>query len=101
MSWASQRKAAYFGGVFALIALAIGVPLFIYFNRAPSCTDAKQNGGEQGVDCGGSCKKLCTAQTKDLVILWNRAFRVADGAYDVLAMVTNPNLGAGLQERPL
>ena len=97
MSWASQRKAAYFGGVFALIALAIGVPLFIYFNRAPSCTDAKQNGGEQGVDCGGSCKKLCTAQTKDLVILWNRAFRVADGAYDVLAMVTNPNLGAGLQ----
>lgn len=96
MSWASQRKVAYLGGVFTLFLFALAIPLYVHFNRAPSCIDAKQNGDEQGVDCGGSCEKLCAAQTKDMVILWNRAFRVADGAYDVFAMVANPNLRAGL-----
>lgn len=26
---------------------------------APSCTDGRQNGNEQGVDCGGVCPKVC------------------------------------------
>jgi hypothetical protein len=30
--------------------------------QAPTCTDAVQNGGEGGIDCGAGCPLACKAE---------------------------------------
>ncbi len=48
-------------GIFYLAILGIIVAgiYFLFFKQAPSCFDGVQNEGEQGVDCGGPCAKVC------------------------------------------
>ncbi len=91
MSWAGRRQATYLGGLF----LFIGVVLFIMFYSvifAPAtCGDRKQNGEELGVDCGGSCQKMCLSQISEPVVLWTRAFPVSGNIYNILAYVENQN----------
>ena len=69
--------------------LAVLFYLFIY--EAPSCEDGKQNQDEQGVDCGGVCPLVCRFETVDPIILWTKSFKIADGVYNVVALVENPN----------
>ena len=93
MSWASRRRTLYLGGAgFAVIALATWVG-FSFFYEVPSCEDGLQNGDEEGVDCGGSCERVCSFQAVDLVVRWQRFFAVAPGVYSALAYVENPNAG--------
>jgi len=79
-----------------LILAAILAPLFWYFYPKPSCSDGKRNQDEQGVDCGGSCSKICAAATQPLRVLWTRSFFVAPGVASGAAFILNPNptLGA-------
>jgi hypothetical protein len=48
-------------GIFYLAILGIVVTgiYFLFLKPAPSCFDRIQNEGEQGVDCGGPCGKIC------------------------------------------
>lgn len=95
MSWASKRKLIYLGSV-ALIFLILGIWIFVaYFYKAPTCFDGKQNQTELGVDCGGPCNLLCSAQYVPLTVKWSRFFKVTDGVYNVLAYIENPNQNAG------
>ncbi|MFC1721108.1 hypothetical protein ACFLY0_02025 [Patescibacteria group bacterium] len=98
ISWASKRKFMYFAGLAILILVFVGIPLFLYLNQPPTCTDGKQNGDEIGVDCGGICPELCAEQMGDLLIHWSRSFEVSDGIYDTIALIENPNTDAGLSE---
>jgi hypothetical protein len=96
MSWSSNRQLKYISiivGFFAIIAIVLLYPVL---TKAPTCTDRKQNGNEQGVDCGGSCSIVCSAQASVPVILWNRAFPVTGSVYNLLSMVENPNKGAAI-----
>ena len=95
MSWANKRKFLYIGGVILFIIVFIILPLGFYLYQPPTCSDAKQNQGEQGIDCGGPCVLLCRAQYAPLSVLWSRFSKVSDGVYNVLAYVENPNLNAG------
>lgn len=79
---------------FALIIL-VGLPLFFLFYRAPTCFDGRQNGDEQGVDCGGSCQLLCTAQSLPLIQRGDpRVLQISPGIFSVVALVENPNPNA-------
>jgi len=98
ISWASKRKFIYFAGLVISGLIFAGIPLFLYLNQPPTCTDGKQNGDEIGVDCGGVCPQLCSEQMGDLLIHWSRSFEVSDGVYDTIALVENPNSNAGLSE---
>ncbi|MBI2673892.1 MAG: VWA domain-containing protein [Candidatus Zambryskibacteria bacterium] len=93
--WSVQRKRIVLAiVVFALIIL-IGAPGFLIFYQAPSCSDSKQNGDELGVDCGGSCQLLCTAQSLPLIPKGDpRVFEFGPGVYGVAAVVENPNIAA-------
>lgn len=51
-----------------------------------------------GVDCGGSCERLCFSQTTPLLVKWSRSFRVAPGFYNAFAYIENQNLGAAARE---
>lgn len=92
MSTWSQRKRFVYGGIVIVILLAgIAVPTFILVYTPPSCTDGKMNGDERGVDCGGSCQKLCPDAFLPPVAAWTRFEEVAPSLYNIAAYIINPN----------
>ena len=91
MSWASKRRIIYLSGFLAIV-LAIAVTVyFVYFYKAPNCSDGVQNQDESGIDCGGSCEKVCSFQAIDPVVLWSKTMKVSEGVYNVISLVENPN----------
>lgn len=100
VSWSARRQFTYIAGAMLVFIFALALPIFFVTYRAPSCTDGVKNQGEFGVDCGGPCALLCKANALDLIIHWQRAFKVKDGVYNVLAYVENPNLDSGIAVIP-
>ena len=58
----------YGGGVVVVLAGIIFSIFWSVFYRAPTCNDRVQNGDEKGIDCGGSCKNLCTSDALTPVV---------------------------------
>ncbi len=98
MSWASRRQFQYLSYVFTFIGIVAFIIIWPYISKEPTCTDGRQNGGESGVDCGGSCQRICTAETTEPQILWKRAFPVTGSIYNLVALVENRNKEAGIYE---
>lgn len=93
--WSRTRKRIILGIVLFVVFVLIGVPLYLLMYRAPTCFDGERNGDETGVDCGGSCQLLCTAESLPLLSKGDpRVLTVADGVYEVVALVENPNADA-------
>lgn len=95
--WASRRQtlilliiAVVIGAAGALIAIAT-----LY--HAPSCTDAKQNQGEAGIDCGGPCPYLCSADESMPYVEFVRQLSPVQGRTDVIAYVENRNADAAVK----
>ncbi len=76
-----------------LILVSIGA-FFLFWYKPPTCMDGRKNGNETGVDCGGSCQKICQGQTMPPVILWSRSFEVVPNIYNAVAYVENTNANA-------
>ncbi len=93
-SWAKQRQLMYGSAVFIFFALVIGTPTYLlFFNKAPTCFDRKQNGSETGIDCGGQCVTACARDVvAQPVVIWARPFLVANGITNLVAYVQNPNV---------
>lgn len=91
MNWATKRQLSFLM-IFLVIIFILGF-LFIYpyFNKAPTCTDNKQNGNETGVDCGGSCILACSFEVEDVSVLWSRVFKIYSGRYNAVAYIENHN----------
>ncbi len=94
MSWATRRKLIYLFSFIISLSVLIGVPLFVFTREQPTCFDSKQNGDEQGVDCGGSCTRICKPLALNPVVLWQRSFKVASDVYSAAAYIQNPNVNA-------
>ncbi len=77
--------------VFALIFLGLFWQIFYH---APTCSDGTKNGDELGVDCGGSCKNLCTSDALTPVVLWSKIFNISGDVYSAVAYVENPNINS-------
>src|SRR3970282_2599305 len=78
-----------------IFIVLIGVPMFFLFYRAPTCFDARQNGDEAGVDCGGSCQLLCGAESLPLLTKGDpRVLTLATSTYQVVALIGNANATA-------
>lgn len=100
MSWAARRR--------FIIALIVGAVAVVFltvvstkiFYTAPSCTDGSQNQGESGVDCGGSCAYLCTAQLQPPTVLFTKALTTTEGRTDIIAEVENKNIDAAAKNVP-
>lgn len=95
VDWGARRKFLYsaVGGFLLFIILVVLWATF--FTRTPTCFDAIQNGGEAGVDCGGSCALICADAAHAPVVLWARAFESSSTTYTAAAYVQNNNVGAG------
>lgn len=96
MSWSSRRQTAYLSVLILAIIIIIGVPVFFTVYNPVSCSDSKQNGDELGIDCGGSCRRLCDFQRPPPVILFSRIDQVVSGVYNAVAYVENTNLDVGV-----
>ena len=71
-----------------------------FLTRTPTCNDGIQNGRETGIDCGGSCARICEGEARAPNILWARAFEVAPQTYTAIAYIENRNQGAGARAVP-
>jgi len=100
-TWSNRRKF-----LFATIAVIFPVALiaslfFLFFYKAPSCFDNSRNGDEQGIDCGGSCRKLCASSFLPIPSpAWVRYREIAPNLYNIAAYVINPNRNAGAKNIP-
>lgn len=87
-------KQIFYGIFYLLIFSGIVFLIYsIYFKPAPSCFDGIQNNGEQGVDCGGPCAKVCTPiDMQPISVIGNVQTFVTSGKnITFLAQVSNPN----------
>jgi hypothetical protein len=98
LTWSTKRQIFYI--IILILFIAVFGFLIIYpkLNKAPTCTDNKQNGTETGIDCGGSCAKACLAQVDDISILWARAFKVIPGRYNAVAYMINHNKNTAIEK---
>jgi hypothetical protein len=88
------------GGLGVVLVAFLAVVLIAALYEAPSCGDGVRNQGETGVDCGGSCPYLCTADERAPVVLFTQALSNGDGRTDVIALVQNSNALAGARNVP-
>ena len=91
MNWATRRKLLYLAIVVVFLGLFGFLIIYPHFNKAPLCTDGKQNGTETGIDCGGSCPVACTTEVSQISIDWARTFEVVPGRYNAVAYLENHN----------
>lgn len=101
-SWSARRKFSYAFVLIITVIIFIAVPFFYFFYRAPTCFDGKNNGNELGIDCGGSCSRLCQSAFLPPRIEWGGAKieKIADGLYNVAAYIVNPNINGGAIDVP-
>ena len=96
MSWASQRQLIIVSIIVAVaVALVAAVGIAIFYDT-PSCTDRKQNQDETGIDCGGSCARVCVAEAIAPSAKFTRALTQQQGRVDVISYIENPNRTAAV-----
>src|SRR4051812_5303341 len=101
-SWSARRKFRIASSIIILVAaVAVGVYL-VFFYKTPTCFDTIQNGGEYGIDCGGNCVKLCQSAFLPVKLAWGggKFEKVAEGYYNLAALVVNPNTNAAAENVP-
>ncbi|NNM83847.1 hypothetical protein HKL94_01330 [Candidatus Parcubacteria bacterium] len=100
MSWAARRRFLILFIVGTFGAALLAVVLIATFYRAPSCSDGIQNEGETGIDCGGPCPYLCTAQEQPPTVLFTQTIQNGEGRTDAIAEVENKNPNAAAKNVP-
>jgi len=95
LTWSGRRQLIYYGVGIVVLIMLVWVTWALFFNVPPTCFDGKQDGNEQGIDCGGSCALLCADTAHDPVALWARAFQTGPTSYTAAAYIQNNNVGAG------
>lgn len=100
MSWAAKRRLIILIIIGAVVAAFLAVLSIATFYESPTCSDAVQNQGEAGVDCGGPCPYLCRDQARTPVVLYSKALSGGAGRTDVIASVENVNTDAAAKAVP-
>jgi len=97
--WAEKRKRRILiiSGIILAILIAL-IFIRVENTKKVTCFDGLQNGTETGIDCGGECAKVCQEEINNLVVWWERPFKVANGVYNTIAYVENQNLYSGIQK---
>ncbi|MEK7228298.1 MAG: hypothetical protein AAB681_03010, partial [Patescibacteria group bacterium] len=82
-----RRRMTYMGGLLVfLVVVGLGL-VRKATNVEPTCFDNKKNGGEVGVDCGGSCLQYCPNELADPKLRWARSFEITPGIVHAVAYI--------------
>lgn len=96
--WAFWRRLQYGVGFTTFWLIVGGVIYYTNSYTPPNCFDNIQNDTEVGVDCDGSCVRICTASVIPPVLQWAESFKIQDGQYNAVAYIQNRNAVAGTPE---
>ncbi len=92
MTWAQKRQTIVLLIIIFTLIIVSAYPIYILFiKKTASCFDNLKNQDETGIDCGGSCSKVCKASAADINVHYRRVFKVSEGIYSVVAEVENLN----------
>lgn len=91
MNWALKRRLVYVSLFLGIIVIILSIIIVPHLKENPSCFDLKQNGQEEGVDCGGPCDILCKNKIIQPLVLWSRSYKVTDNIYNAAAYIENQN----------
>ncbi len=91
ISWSTRRRLLYGSIILLPVLLALFFAGLSVVRSRGTCTDGIQNGGEAGIDCGGSCTKRCELEVVKPTVLWSRIFPVSGDVYTAVAYVDNQN----------
>ena len=95
--WSQKRRRIILSIIFGVLIFVIGLPLFFFLYRSPTCSDGKQNGDEVGIDCGGGCEMLCQADNLPIVSKGDpQVVRVGSTTYAVALSAENPNINSDI-----
>ncbi len=97
-AWAFWRRVQYATGFFLFLSGIFLVIYFVFFYTPLSCFDNAKNGDEAGVDCGGSCTRICSFAVTPPEIMWAKSFKIVDGQYNAVAYIENKNITAATPE---
>lgn len=89
-------KQFIYGAFYLILFSGIIWGIYAWFLKpAPSCFDNIQNQGEQGIDCGGPCAKVCIPSTLKPIEASGQPqiFHPTASGINVLAKIQNPNPG--------
>lgn len=100
LSWSERRRLFIIGGATFVIVAIVAATLIATFYELPSCADGKQNADETGVDCGGSCERLCAVGRTTPQATFVRALEGPNGRIDVVAYIENRNQDAEAPDAP-
>jgi Mg-chelatase subunit ChlD len=93
--WAIWRRLQYGVGFTAFWIIVGGAFYYTNTYTPPTCFDNLQNNTEAGVDCDGSCVRICASSVTPPVVEWAESFKIQDGQYNAVAYIQNRNLQAG------
>jgi hypothetical protein len=100
MEWSFVRKIK----IIALVSVVIiGIFFTLFWSvlfPTPTCFDGRENGGEQGRDCGGSCALYCPAQMRPVKVISARSFPIATGIIHSVAFLEQTNREASARNVP-
>lgn len=100
MQWAARRQLIILAIVLGVIIILGIIFLVPALKKEPTCFDGKQNGDETGIDCGGSCPRLCQEEMRQIIVEWARPFAVAANLYNAVAYIKNQNIEGAVFEIP-
>lgn len=98
--WAFWRRTQYVSGVLVFTVASIFLVYYANFYAAPTCFDGVQNGTEGGVDCDGTCVRICSVTAIAPQVKWVKSFKIVDGQYNAVAYIENINRDAATPELP-
>lgn len=91
MSWASSKRTLILVVIFSVVAAIAAITLIATLYETPSCGDGKKNQNEEGIDCGGTCARVCSFDAVAPLVSFVRDVKGLGGRTDVVAYVENPN----------
>ena len=96
-----QRKLKKFFIIGIVLSITISVVWIAFKPREKTCFNGARDFGEDGVDCGGICTKVCPPdlkppQVNDIKIEWVKFIPDGKNNYDLVAKLLNNNENWGL-----
>lgn len=92
MQWAERRRVSIAVSIVLICASLTVLGWYVFVYEPATCFDSVLNQDERGIDCEGTCVRMCVIPRVDA--LWSRAVIVAEGVYHGVALVKNPEPGA-------